>query len=99
MPISHNGIWRLSRKRLILAQLCLLLLGLSLYSYRARELLVCWFFFTVLLVVLALGILAAVLACFAWKSLIDRVSIASPVPPLPAHGGELTQTYQSPPHW
>jgi hypothetical protein len=42
-----------------------LLLGLSLYSYRVRELVACWLFFIILFVVLALLILGAVLAWYA----------------------------------
>ena len=42
-----------------------LLLGLSLYSYRVRELAACWLFFIILFVVLALLILGAVLAWYA----------------------------------
>jgi hypothetical protein len=39
-----------------------LLLGLSLYSYHVRELLVCWLIFTLLFVCLTLVILGGVLA-------------------------------------
>ena len=46
-----------------------LLLGLSLYSYHARELLVCWLFFSVLLVCLALVVLSGVLAVYAGEYL------------------------------
>jgi hypothetical protein len=41
-----------------------LLLGLSLYSYRVRELVACWLFFIVLFVVLVLLILGGVLAWY-----------------------------------
>jgi hypothetical protein len=41
------------------------LLGLSLYSYRVRELLACWLFFILLFVVFALLILGGVLAWYA----------------------------------
>jgi hypothetical protein len=46
---------------------CGLLLGLSLYSYQVRELLVCWLFFSLLFVLLALLILGGVFACSAGK--------------------------------
>jgi hypothetical protein len=42
-----------------------LILGLSLYSYHVRELLVCWLFFTLLFVCLALLLLGGVLAVYA----------------------------------
>jgi hypothetical protein len=48
-----------------LSQLSGLVLGLSLYSYRVRELVVCWLFFIILFVVLALLVLGAVLAWYA----------------------------------
>ena len=47
------------------SQLSGLLLGLSLYSYRVRELAACWLFFIILFVLLALLILGAVLAWYA----------------------------------
>jgi hypothetical protein len=46
---------------------CGLLLGLSLYSYQVRELIVCWLFFSLLFVLLALLILGGVFACSAGK--------------------------------
>lgn len=42
-----------------------LLLGLSLYSYHVRELLVCWLFFSVLFVCLVLAILIGELGVHA----------------------------------
>ena len=44
-----------------------LLLVFSLYSYRVRELLVFWLFFSLLFVLLVLVILGGVLACYAGK--------------------------------
>jgi hypothetical protein len=46
-----------------------LLLGLSLYSYHVRELLVCWLFFSLLFVCVALLILSGVLAVQAGERL------------------------------
>ncbi len=44
-----------------------LLLGLSFYSYHVRELLICWLFFSLLFVLLALVILGRVLAGYSGK--------------------------------
>ncbi len=67
-----------------------LLLGLSLYSYHVRELLVCWLFFSLLFVSLAVVILGGVLASYAGKYVIHWVSTAAGVTPLVALGsGEL----------
>jgi len=43
------------------------LLGLSFYSYHVRELLICWLFFSLLFVLLALVILGRVLAGYSGK--------------------------------
>jgi hypothetical protein len=56
-----------------------LLLGLSLYSYHVRELLVCWLFFCVLFVLLALLVLAGVIACYAGKHATRWARTAAPV--------------------
>jgi hypothetical protein len=67
-----------------------LLLGLSLNSYRVRELLVCWLFFSLLFVSLALVILGGVLACYAGKYVIHWASTAARVTPVVDLGsGEL----------
>jgi hypothetical protein len=50
------------------SQLTGLVLGLSLYSYRVRELLACWLFFFLMFVVLALVFLGGVLAWYAGQS-------------------------------
>ena len=50
-----------------MAQLSGLLLGLSLYSCRARQLVICWLFFSLLFVLLALLMLGSVFACYAGK--------------------------------
>lgn len=63
-----------------------LLLGLSLYSYHVRELVVCWLFFSLLFVLLALLILGGVLACHAGKYVIQWASMAAPVTPVVALG-------------
>jgi hypothetical protein len=63
-----------------------LLLGLSLNSYRVRELLVCWLFFSLLFVLLALLILGGVLACYAGECVAVWVRTAAPVNPALALG-------------
>jgi hypothetical protein len=63
-----------------------LLLGLSLNSYRVRELLVCWLFFSLLFVLLALLILGGVLACYAGEYVAVWVRTAAPVNPALALG-------------
>jgi hypothetical protein len=50
------------------SQLSGLVLGLSLYSYRVRELFACWLFFFLMFVVLALVFLGGVLAWYAGQS-------------------------------
>ena len=59
-----------------------LVLGLGLYSYHMRELMVCWFFFSLLFVLLALLILVGVLACYAGKCVIDWASTTPRVTPV-----------------
>jgi len=54
-----------------------LLFGLTRYSYRAKELLVCWLFFCSLFALLALMFLGAVLACYAGWHLVNRVRVAN----------------------
>jgi hypothetical protein len=58
------------------------LLGLSLYSYRVRELLACWLFFILLFVVLALLILGGVLAWYAWIYAAQWTRTTVPVTPV-----------------
>jgi hypothetical protein len=64
---------------LYLLPLPALLLALSRYSYRAKELLVCWLFFCALFALLAVLFLGSVLACYAvhphlnWKSVANTV--------------------------
>jgi len=64
------------------SQLSVLALGLSLYSYRVRELAACWLFFIILFVVLALLALGAVLAWYAGIHLSLRTRTTPPVSPL-----------------
>ena len=54
-------------------------MGLSLYSYHVRELVVCWLFFSLLFVLLALVILGIVLACYAGKYATHWAHMAAPV--------------------
>jgi hypothetical protein len=48
-----------------------LLLGLTRYSYRAKELLVCWLLFCSLFALLAVLFLGSVLACYAVHHLLN----------------------------
>ena len=98
MPISLNGLSPYLRKGLLPAQFSFLLLGLGLHSYRTRELFVCWLIFCFLFALLALGVLAPVLACYAGKVLLERIRGVAPVPPLPLPASKLAPTYQAPPH-
>jgi hypothetical protein len=59
-----------------------LLLGYSLYSYHVRELLICWLFFIVLFVLLALLVFGGVLACSAGKYASQWVRTAAPASPV-----------------
>jgi len=59
-----------------------LLLGLSLYSYRVRELLACWLFFILLFVVLALLILGGLLAWYAGIYAAHWARTTAPVTPV-----------------
>lgn len=63
---------------------CGLLLGLSLYSYQVRELLVCWLFFSLLFVLLALLILGGVFACYGGKYVTDWAWARTTAPVTPA---------------
>ena len=65
------------------SQLFGLVLGLSLYSYRVQELLVCWLFFIILFVALALLVIGAVLAWYAGKWATDWARTTVPLTPLP----------------
>jgi len=60
-----------------------LFLGLSLYSYRVQELVVCWLFFIILFVVLALLVLGAVLAWYAGKWATDWARTTVSLTPVP----------------
>jgi hypothetical protein len=79
------------RENYRVSQISGLLLGLSLNSYRVRELLVCWLFFSLLFVLLALLILAGVFACYAGKYVIHWANTAAPVTPVLAFGSAELQ--------
>jgi|SRR4029077_3387425 len=64
-PSEMGKSLNLLRENRHLSQCSWLLLGLSLYSYHVRELLVCWLYFTLLFVCLALVILGGVLTVYA----------------------------------
>jgi hypothetical protein len=57
------------------------LLCLTCYSYRARELLVCWLFFCLLFGILSLICLGAVLTFYAGQYLVKWVNVANTVIP------------------
>jgi hypothetical protein len=59
-----------------------LILGLSLYSYHVRELVVCWLFFTLLFVCLALVLLGGVLAVNAGERITVWARTAAGVTPV-----------------
>lgn len=60
------------------------LLGLSLYSYRVRELLICWLFFCLLFVLLALLTLTGVAVSHAGKYILDWTNAGARVTPAAA---------------
>ena len=69
-----------------------LLMGLVHFSYRAKELLVCWLLFCSFLAVLALILLGAVLAAFAGRYFLKWLGLAKLViPELAARFTELPQ--------
>ena len=70
------------RKGHRVAQLSGLLIGLSLSSYRVRELAACWLIFMTLFVVLALLISGAVLAWYAGRWATDWARTTGPVTPV-----------------
>jgi hypothetical protein len=63
-----EGALRQLRERNLVWQRSWVLLGLGLYSYHVRELLVCWMFFGLLFALLVLVILLGVLAWHTAKS-------------------------------
>jgi hypothetical protein len=79
-------------------QFSVLLLGLTHYSYRAKELLVCWLLFCSLFAVLALMFLCIVFAGFAGQLLVNWVRVAhAGIPELLACLEELPQEVISAP--
>jgi hypothetical protein len=79
------------RENYRVSQVSGLLLGLSLNSYRVRELLVCWLFFSLLFVLLALLILGGVLACYAGECVTVWARATAPVSPVLALGSAELQ--------
>ena len=78
------------RKIRRVSQFSSLLLGLSLYSYHVRELVVCWLLFSLVFVSLALVVLGGVLACYGGEYVIQWASTAARVTPATAlASGEL----------
>jgi hypothetical protein len=60
------------------------LLGLSMYSYRVRELLICWLFFCLLFVLLVLLTLVGVVVSYAGKYVLDWTNAGARVTPIAA---------------
>jgi hypothetical protein len=93
LPIKLEGIAQFvisQRKNHLVFQFSGLLLGLGLYSYQVRELLICWLFFGLLFVSLAIVIIVGVLAAYAGEYVIQRASLAARVVSVVAAGsGEL----------
>jgi hypothetical protein len=61
-----------------------MLLGLSMYSYRVRELLICWLFFCLLFVLLVLLTVAGVVVSYAGKYVLDWTNEGARVTPADA---------------
>jgi len=73
-----------------LLQFPALLLCAACYSYRVKELLVCWLFFCSLFVLLVLMFLGAVLACYAGKYLLAwTTAVHTVIPELAVCPGDL----------
>jgi hypothetical protein len=85
-PIRIEDSLKQFRKNHRLSQFSGLLLGLSLYSYHVRELLVCWLFFSLVFVSLALVILGGVIACYAGKYAAHWVRTTASLTPVLASG-------------
>ena len=70
-----------------------MLLGLTMYSYRIRELLICWLFFCLLFALLVLLTLAGVVVSHAGKYVLDWTNAGARVTPVAAlHSGDIYQT-------
>jgi|ERR1700686_3069403 len=85
-PIRIEDSLKQFRKNHRLSQFSGLLLGLSLYSYHVRELLVCWLFFSLVFVSLALVIWGGVIACYAGKYAAHWVRTTASLTPVLASG-------------
>jgi hypothetical protein len=84
--------------RFYVLQFATVVLCLTCYSYRVRELLVCWLLFCFLFAVLAIAFLAALLACYAGQYLLNWVGAANKVfPDLVVCLAELPQEASSGP--
>jgi hypothetical protein len=83
--VLHAMIHKVLFRRFLLGFYALafsgLLFGLTRYSYRAKELLVCWLIFCSFFAVLALALFAAVLAAFAGQYFLKLLSVAKLVIP------------------
>jgi pheromone shutdown protein TraB len=72
------------------SQFSWLLLGFGLYSYRVREILVCWLFFSGMLAALGLLVTGGILVWHGGKWVLDWTSPLIPIAPkVDGHPGEL----------
>jgi len=79
--MMQKAILRLQLPRLYVLPFSLLLLGLTHYSYRAKELLVCWLFLCSIFAALGLVLLATTLAWYAGQKLLELSSGAKTLIP------------------
>jgi len=77
----HKDLFRRFLVGIYVLAFFVLLFGLTRYSYRAKELLVCWLLLCSFFAVVALMFLGAVLAWYAGKYLVRWVSVAKTIIP------------------
>lgn len=77
----HKDLFRRLSVRFYLLAFSALLLALTRYSYRAKELLACWLFFCSLFAALVLVFFGAVLAGFATQYFLKWLNVANLVIP------------------
>lgn len=94
----HRDLFRRFLVGFYVLTFTVLLFGLTRYSYRAKELLVCWLFFCSFFAVLALILLGVALAAFAGQYFLKFLSVAKLViPELAAALAEVPQELVSVP--
>jgi hypothetical protein len=88
----HKNLFRRFLVGFYILAFSTLLFGLTRYSYRAKELVVCWLFLCSCFAVLALILFAAMLAAFAGQNFLRWLSVAKLViPELAAALAEIPQ--------